>query len=220
MSKEYSLPPVGLFKVPGTGIVLSSLTAPLSATPSLSPLSSPHAALFPTGSRAAVTTTAKAVDKNCGASNPPSQVVNFKFFDVDIDFLPSEPPHVAQRHHPLVTGIVLEVVYCSRSGHEQQTLLAALWQGGKDIGLHTASAPAAQCAEFIIGPAKGRTRWLTAPYGPAVTEQGECVGPARADLPTTRGDRARERTPRASPGRVLPTTAVPPWVRDTRARAA
>src|SRR6266853_1217293 len=148
MSKEYSLPPVGLFKAPGTGIVLSSLTAPLSATPSLSPLSSPHAALFPTGSRTAVTTTAK------------------------------------------------------------------------DVGLHTASAPAAQCAEFIIGPAKGRTRWLTAPYGPAVTEQGECVGPARADLPTTRGDRARERTPRASPGRVLPTTAVPPWVRDTRARAA
>jgi hypothetical protein len=24
---------------------------------------------------------------------------------------------------------------------------------------------AAQCAEFIIGPAKGRTRWLIAPYG-------------------------------------------------------
>src|SRR5882757_9028469 len=159
MSKEYSLPPVGLFKAPGTGIVLSSLTAPLSATPSLPSGPPPHA-VFPTGSRTAVTTTAKAVDKNCGVSNPPSQVVNFKFFDVDIDFLPSEPPHVAQRHHPLVTGIVLQVVYCSRSGHEQQTLLAALWPGGKDIGLHTASAPAAQCAEFIIGPAKGRTRWL------------------------------------------------------------
>src|SRR5712692_5873437 len=27
-------------------------------------------------------------------------------------------------------------------------------------------AGAAQCAEFIIGPAKGRTRWLIAPYGP------------------------------------------------------
>src|SRR5258708_27659583 len=24
----------------------------------------------------------------------------------------------------------------------------------------------AQCAEFIIGPAKGRTRWLIAPYSP------------------------------------------------------
>src|SRR5260370_19437293 len=133
MSKEYRLPPVGLFKVLGTGIVMSSLTAPLSAFLSLSPLSSssPHAALFPTGSRTAVTTTAKAVDKNCGASNPPSQVVNFKFFDVDIDFLPSEPPHVAQRHHPLLTGIVLEVVYCSRRGHEQQTLLAAPLPGAE-----------------------------------------------------------------------------------------
>src|SRR5258708_4505912 len=139
MSKEYSLPPVGLFKVPGTGIVLSSLTAPRSAFPSLSPLSSPHAALFPTGSRTAVTTTAKAVDKNCGVSNPPSQVVNFKFFDVDIDFLPSEPPHVAQRYHPLLTGILLEVVYCSRSGQAQQTLLVGPLAGGKDIGLHTLS---------------------------------------------------------------------------------
>src|SRR6266478_8198198 len=109
MSKEYSLPPVGLFKAPGTGIVLSSLTAPLSATPSLPSGPPPHA-VFPTGSRTAVTTTAKAVDKNCGVSNPPSQVVNLKFFDVDIDFLPSEPPHVAQRYHPLLMGIVLEVV--------------------------------------------------------------------------------------------------------------
>src|SRR5258708_12371044 len=25
----------------------------------------------------------------------------------------------------------------------------------------------AQCAKFIIGPAKGRTRWLIAPYGPS-----------------------------------------------------
>src|SRR5258708_6791255 len=138
MSKEYSLPPVGLFKAPGTGIVLSSLTAPLSATPSLPSGPPPHA-VFPTGSRTAVTTTAKAVDKNCGVSNPRSQVVNFKFFDVDIDFLPSEPPHVAQRYHPLLMGILLEVVYCSRSGQAQQTLLVGPLAGGKDIGLHTLS---------------------------------------------------------------------------------
>src|SRR5713101_5674058 len=103
MSKEYNLPPVVLSAVPGTGIVLSSLTAPLSATPSLPSGPPPHAVFFPTGSRTAVTTTAKAVDNNRGASNPPSQVVNFKFFDVDIDLLPSEPPHVAQRYHPLLT---------------------------------------------------------------------------------------------------------------------
>src|SRR6266852_1469419 len=97
MSKEYSLPPVGLFKAPGTGIVLSSLTAPLSAFPSLSPLSSPRAVFLPTGSRTAVTATARAVDNNRGASNPLGQVINFKFFDVDIDLLLFEPPDVAQR---------------------------------------------------------------------------------------------------------------------------
>jgi hypothetical protein len=32
-------------------------------------------------------------------------------------------------------------------------------------------AGAAQCVEFIIGPAKGRTRWLIAPYGPAYRQE-------------------------------------------------
>src|SRR5260370_38719012 len=113
-SREHCWPPVGLFKARGPGTVWAARPPPLPATPSLSPRSPSHAALFPAGSRTAVTTTAKPVDKNRGASNPPSQVVNFKFFDVDIDFLPSEPPHVAQGHHPLVMGIVLEAGYCYR----------------------------------------------------------------------------------------------------------
>src|SRR5262249_32186223 len=108
MSKEYSLPPVGFCAVPGIGIVLSSLTAPLSATPSLSPRSPSHAALFPTGSRTAVTATAKAVDNNRGASNPLRQVVNFKFFDADIDLPPLSHPTWLRDYHPLLRGIVLE----------------------------------------------------------------------------------------------------------------
>src|SRR5258707_15736880 len=43
---------------------------------------------------------------------------------------------------------------------------------------HRFRAGAAQCTEFIIGPAKGRTRWLIAPYG------------LRAKLPTTAPFRA------------------------------
>jgi hypothetical protein len=35
-----------------------------------------------------------------------------------------------------------------------------------DRSMDAGSTGAAQCAEFTIGPAKGRTRWLIAPYGP------------------------------------------------------
>src|SRR5882757_2856932 len=61
MSKEYS-PPVVLSAFTGTGIVLSSLTAPLSAFPSLPPEPPPQAA-FPTGSRTTTAATAKVADR-------------------------------------------------------------------------------------------------------------------------------------------------------------
>src|SRR5260370_4757430 len=208
MSKEYSLPPVGLFKAPGSGIVLSSLTAPLSATPSLSPRSPSHAALFPAGSRTAVTTTAKPVDKNRGASNPPSQVVNFKFFDVDIDFLPSEPPHVAQRHHPLVMGIVLEAVYCYRRGARRnkccwrpfgrggraQSLYCAVAAASADAVLREALHGRIRCAS-LIAPETVRSgaikRLRPTVLMSAVTARGECVEPARSSSNDACGSSAR-----------------------------